>query len=273
MKTILFPTDFSENANHAMQFALQLAKDFDARLHLLNTYQIPYAYSVPNVNNLLEALKRNAIDDLANCVNNIKSNPEHKSLNITHEAISGDLINVVDDIETALDVDLIVLGTKGASGIKEVLIGSNAQQVVYHSKSSVLVIPEQASAFSFNNIALASDLTLVEEKKFNTFVSLCKKYHAKITVVSVESANTITENESINKQQLVEILSGIDHQFHMIKNDDITNGINSFVEENHSNILALISKKYSFFENIFHKSITNKLACHTKIPIFVMKEK
>lgn len=273
MKTILFPTDFSENANHAMQFALQLAKDFDARLHIINTYQIPYATSVPNVYNLLEALKKNSIDDLNKCVNGIKSNPDYNNLNITHDAISGDLINAIAEIESNHSIDLIVLGTKGASGIKEILIGSNAEQVVYHSKSSVLVVPNQTTEFSFNNITLASDLTPVDEKKFNTFVSLCKKYQAKVTVVSIQPTNKVNKNETTNHHQLNEILSGIEHHFQMINNDDISNSLNSFVEENQSNILALISKKYSFFENIFHKSITNKLACHTKIPIFVIKEK
>lgn len=274
MKTILFPTDFSENANHALQFALKIAEKFDAQLHIINTYQIPYATAAPTAHNLLDALKNNAIDELNSCIANIKSNPNYKNVIITTEAISGDLLNVIAEIESNSVIDLIVLGTKGASGVKEILIGSNAEQVVYHSKASVLVVPEKTPELSFAKVALATDLKpILDTTIFNVFLMLCENYSAEIKIVHIEQSNDLDTEISNEKIKISQLQKKNKHSFHTIKNDSIIDGLNNFVEENNSSILALVSRKYSFFENIFHKSISNKLTCHTKLPIFVIKEK
>jgi len=274
MKTILFPTDFSDNANHAMQYALQLAKDFEAHLHIINTYQIPYATAVPTAHHLIDALRKNAVDELNSCVMNIKSNHNYNNLSITSKAIAGDLLNAIAEIESNTSIDLIVLGTKGASGIKEVLIGSNAEQVVYHSKTSVLVVPENAPKFSFENVALATDLVPIPDTTiFNAFLTLCQNYASKIDVVYIEQSNISEIEKHTEKDNITDLLKKNNPSFHLIINASIIDGLNKFVEENNSNILGLVSRKYSFFDNIFHKSITNKLTCHTKLPIFVIKEK
>lgn len=274
MKRILFPTDFSENANQALQFALQIAKDFNAELHIINTYQIPFVTAAPTAYSLLDALKNNSVDELNNCLTSIKSDPNYKNLEIITEAISGDLLNAISEIESNSEIDLIVIGTKGASGMKEILIGSNAEQIVYHSKTSVLVVPEMTKGFSFENVVLATDLKPISDTSiFKTFLKLCKKYCKEIKVAYVEQPNNLAMEISKQKIKTTELLNENNHSFHTINNTNIIEGLDNFIKENNSNIIALFSRKYSFFESIFHKSISNKLTCHTKIPIFVIKEK
>ena len=70
-----------------------IAKDFDAKIHIINTYQIPYSTAAPATHQLLNALKIDASEELSKYINTIKSDSNYKNLTITHEAISGDLIN------------------------------------------------------------------------------------------------------------------------------------------------------------------------------------
>lgn len=274
MKNILFPTDFSKNANHALTYALKIAKDFDANLHIINTYLLPYSQAVPTTQKLLTALKKSSITELTDYIKKIKSDVNYKDLKITVDAFEGNLINVVTDLEAEINYDLIVLGTKGASGIKEILIGSNAEQVVYHAKASVFVIPENASNFSFNNLALAVDLKEIKDTAIvNSYLALCKKYDSKIQLITVNLKETLSDEEEDEKAKLISLFSNFNPSFHLINQVDVLEGLNNFIESNNLSALAVLSRKHSFIENIFHKSITDKLTCRFKIPIFVIKEK
>lgn len=273
MKNILFPTDFSKNANHALEYALTIAKDFGATLYIINTYQLPYSQAVPTTQKLLSALKESSITELKDYVIQITSRKEFNDLNIIYKAYEGNLINVVTDLENEINFDLIVLGTKGASGIKEILIGSNAEQVVFHAKTSVYVIPENASTFSFEKVALAVDLAPINNKSiFNSFLLMCKKYHTKIELITIENTNT-EKNKPIETKELSSIFGNLPLAFHKAFDTDVLTGLNHFVEQEKPTTLAAISRKHTFFETLFSKTLTDKLACRSKIPIFVIKEK
>ncbi|MGE0562079.1 MAG: universal stress protein [Flavobacteriales bacterium] len=274
MKNILFPTDFSDNANHALEFALKIAYDFNAKLHIINTYQVPYTQAVPTTQKLLNALKESSITELDEYVKKIISRHEYKNLNIIYQAYEGSLINVITDLERNLYFDLIVLGTKGASGMKEMLIGSNAEQVVFHAKTSVYVIPKNASSFLFEKVALAIDLNPINDSSiFNSFLLMCKKYHTKVDLITVVQNTNDTKSEKTNIEILNSIFADLTLSYHKIFNSDVLSGLNNFVEQEKPVVLAAISRKHSFFETIFSKTITDKLTCRSKIPIFVIKEK
>lgn len=274
MKNILFPTDFSKNANHALNYALTIAKDFGATLYIINTYQLPYSQAVPTTQKLLTALKESAITELQDCIKQIKAQEEFKNINITYQAYEGNLINVITDLEAEINFDLIVLGTKGASGIKEILIGSNAEQVVYHAKTSVYVIPENAPVFSFNQIALASDFMPINDYSiFNTLLFMCKKYHSAIQLVSVSIKDDNNINSHSELEKINSFFTGLTISSKKINNSDVLIGLDSYVTQYKPSTLVVISRKHTFFETLFAKTITDKLTCRSKIPIFVVKEK
>lgn len=274
MKNILFPTDFSENANHALQYALRISTDFNAILHLVNAYQLPYNQAAPSTYKLLDALKESSNNELLKCVHNIKSNSDYKALKVKHYAIQGNLINVVTELEKDINIDLIVLGTKGASGPKEVLIGSNAEQIVYHANTSVFVIPDNAPEFSFSKAVFATDLKQIKEANvFSVYLKMCKKYQTENQIVHFVSNENNINDTSKETKFLNTLFSTIHHTFYTEKTDDILKGINQFVEKHKHSLLVVFSRKHSFIETIFHKSITDKLTCRSKLPIFVIKEK
>jgi len=275
MKNILFPTDFSENASNALNYALRIAKDFNATLHILHAYQMPYSGSVPMTRKLLGALKDVAIKDLEKYKNDIINNPENEGVKIVAKAAAGNVINAVDNYANDTHVDLVVMGTKGASGIKEVLIGSNAEEVVKHSDKSLLIVPENAKEVAITKIAFAADFLNIENHNlFNGFINFCKTYNAEALIVNIEKDedSIYSSRKTFETKKYDHLFSGIKHGFHFEVDKDIVNGINKFIEANQCDMLTVVSHKYSFFDKIFHKSVTNRLTCHTEIPMFVIKE-
>lgn len=275
MKNILFPTDFSENANHALKFALKIAKDFGAKLHILNAYKMPYSSSSPMTRTLLETLEKSAEKDLLSCVNEIGNNQEYKDVEIKTKAIAGDVANSIDLYANKMGIDLIVMGTKGASGLKEVLIGSNAEEVVTHSDKSVLIVPENTNISQIKRIAFAIDFEEINESTFfGSFLSFAKKYNSETLFVNINQNNEVISSTKIENQksELEQIFNEVDCSFHSEKHEDIVDGINAFVKNNNCDMLAVLSRKHGFIEKIFHKSISNKLTCHAELPMFVVKE-
>jgi nucleotide-binding universal stress UspA family protein len=274
MKNILFPTDFSKNANNALNYALTIAKDFGATLHIINTYQLPNSRAVPTTQKLLVALKESAITELQDYVKQINIKEEYKNIIINYQAYEGNLINVISDLETEINFDLIVLGTKGASGIKEVLIGSNAEQVVYHAKTPVYVIPENAPVFTFNKTALAVDLNPINDYSiFDTLLSMCKKYNSSIQLVTVSLNDDNNKENPTGLEKIKSFFTGLTISLKNVKNNNVLAGLDGYVEQENPSTLVVISRKHTFFETLFSKTLTDKLACRSKIPIFVVKEK
>ncbi len=275
MKQILIPTDFSENANHALNFALVLATDFGATLHVINSYKMPYSSSSPMTRTLLDTLKESSLDDLAKCLAHIKSNPEFKDLNVKTQAFAGDVVNSIDEYANKIDADVVVMGTKGVSGIEEMLIGSNAEEVVIHSDKPVIIVPENSQISSVKKVAFAADLQSINNPDvLQSYISFAKKYKADTLMVNVgkdpSNSQSVEKLEEVKK--LDKLFSDVSHSFHFEDNEDVINGINKFVKLNECDMLTLFSRRHNFFEKIFHKSVTNKLTCQAELPIFVIKE-
>src|SRR5688572_32514277 len=126
MKTILALVDFSEVSTNALSFAAELSKRTSARLILSHILQKPEdeAEAIQKLNTI-EADLKNSFDSELNCESSVAN---------------GNLIDTLKKIITARHPDLIVMGTKGASGLKKMLIGSNTVKVIANTDLPVLVI-------------------------------------------------------------------------------------------------------------------------------------
>lgn len=254
MKGVLFPTDFSQNAENALQFAIEIAQKFNAQLHVVHAFQMPYATSAPMTGRLTDTLKEVAEKDLMDYKNKIISN--HKNLDIITKALVGDVINVVDDYSQIDDIDLIVMGTKGASGVKEVLIGSNAEEVVKHADKPVLIVPEKATQFSINKIAFASDFEDINlSEVFDVYIQFCQKFDAETYIINIEKEEDkfYSSKKSYEAKRLDVILSDVKHNFNFEVNENVLEGINSFVKQNKCDMLAVLSRKHNFLKRFFIK--------------------
>ena len=150
MKKILLPTDFSANAQTALNAALSTAKKFDSDLYILNTYNINVGHY-----GFFDQLEDKVKDASKNEMTKLKESvlasgfPEDK-LHLFSE--HGILTDIVKKMNKQFDFDLLIMGTKGASGVEEVLIGSRTADVVSSIQVPVLVVPENSTNFNFDVI-------------------------------------------------------------------------------------------------------------------------
>lgn len=274
MKTILVPTDFSECSINAAYYALNLAKIFNSSITLLNAYHVPTVGASYSLKGLNEELKKDSNSQLENIKK--KFNNDFKNIEINTRSSFGLGVTEILDELYRKEYDLIVMGTTGASGIKGVLLGSTTSAIIGSTKTPIMAVPLNVEYVTPKIFSLASDLKKINSPNNIDFLaSLATKLNSKINIIKVLDNNT--DDKSNNEETQIKILDidealkGLKHEFQIIETDNIEAELLKRTK-NIDNILTIIHKKRSFFEGIFHKSLSKKLAMHTKSPLLILQD-
>lgn len=274
MKQILFPTDFSENSEHALPFALEVARIFNADLTLFNAYKLPYSKS-----NLLVSMKDRMKKDTDKELEKLKSHSlkrdKYNHLNINTRSVSGGFVSSIPRVAANCSSNMIVMSTKGASGLKEMFIGSNTLEVIQTTSCPVLAIPENAKLKTIDKIAFATDFRSIKDpERLKPMFDI-----ARILNLPIEFVNVLREEDSISAEEkaanaiaLETMAEGIKTSIFYISNNDIINGLSEYIINIKPDLLVMLSRKHTLFERLFLKSITNKLSFRTEIPLLVLDE-
>jgi len=279
MKKVLLPTDFSENSWNAIKYALQLFKDQECVFILLNTYtpiiyQFEYMQSSAAQLRVMDAVKetsKHKLEELQKKINSEFSNPKH-----TFSQISSfnSLISEIDDLYSNNIMDIIVMGTKGASGVAGVLFGSNTIHVIKNAKCPVLAVPNDFSFETPHEILFPTDYEIeYQETHLKPIIEIAQKHISRINILHVFVGNGLTGNQEKNKSILETNFKNIAHLFHDVKNQNVPEAITNFQLKSRVNLLAMINNKHSFFENLFFKSTINQIGFHLNIPLLIIPSK
>jgi nucleotide-binding universal stress UspA family protein len=274
IKRILVPTDFSECAENAIRYAALFAKDINAaEVILLHAYKLPATYGEMAISVIAEDLiVEQEHEAEMEFVNQIQKLPELKYVPHTFihkNALIDDAIPVIAD---DMSIDLIIMGTKGAHGINEIVLGTNTYVITKKSKYPVLIIPENANYKSIQNIALATDYQALNKSTVDTLKYFNRIFRSNIHLVHIAENDIITEGEMAEAKSLNQHFKNINHHFHFIINTDLEKGLNTYVKEQNIDLLALIPRKHDFFHSLFNKSKSKKLIFHTEIPLLAIPD-
>lgn len=274
MKRILFPTDFSENSEHALPFALEIARLFGSEVTLFNTYQLPYSKS-----NLLVSIQDRMKLDSENGVNQLVTQiagiEKYKDIEVSTLSRSGGFVSLIPKVAKNNECNLIVMGTKGASGLKEMFIGSNTLEVIQTSHCPVLAIPENAVLKKLERISFATDFRQIKNpSQLNPLFHIARKLNVPIEFVYVLRKQDGDFNEQKAEQAILleKLAEGIKTSIFFISNEDIIDGLSEYINEVKPDLLSMLSRRHTLFERLFTKSITSKLSFRTEIPLLVLDE-
>lgn len=276
MKNILLPTDFSDNSWNAIQYAVELFKDEKCNFFLLNTYT-PIIYDVEYMNvgaasfGLIDAMREaseKGVSKLQKKIEKKYANSDHKFIQISS---FNTLTFEIQELSEAKPMDYIVMGTKGATGLDEVLFGSNTVHVIKKAKCPVLAIP---SGFSFEapkEILFPSDYEIsFKKKQVKPIVDIALSQTSKVHVLNVSYGYDLSEKQEKNKQKLNTLFNTISHVFHSVPDQNVTEAISEFQQKTRVNLLVMINNKHSFFENLFFKSKIKEIGFHLNVPFLVI---
>jgi nucleotide-binding universal stress UspA family protein len=280
MKHILLPTDFSENSWNAISYAINLFKDETCTFHLLNNYMpmvynVEYVLGYPAQFGLVDAMRNSSQVNLESLIKRIdkqfKNNPKHSfdtSLSLDN------LVSGIQEFILKRPVNLIIMGTKGATGAKEVLFGTNTVDVFQKVKCPTLAIPSGFQFEPLKDLLFPTDLEVpFKNTELEIVADLVKKHKSKIHALHILTGTNVTDTQARNKLELVSLFEELPFVYHEINNDSVTDGINRFQKDNKINVLIMCNNKHSFFENILFKSKVKQIGFHIQIPFLVIHSK
>ena len=277
MKRILFPTDFSETANNAFVYVLEMAKAFNAEVIVLHVYNLPpvsyegYPIYVAEVFETIELGKFENMKDQIPYLRKIAEDHQLNAIKMSYVLEEGDLIDVINRIAKKEKIDLIVMGTEGASGLKEVFLGSNTGSVIESVPITLLSVPNKVKFSTINKIAFTTRFRAKDHKALLQVVDFANRVNAKVKCLYVRTADSDFEETQIDKWR--EDFKNDPVEFIIIPDNDIEGTIFEFLDSEKIDILAMLTYKHSFFEDLFRTSFTKKLSYHSEIPILVFHEK
>jgi nucleotide-binding universal stress UspA family protein len=268
MKKILVPTDFSKNTHSAIDFAIDIVNRLEGEIILLNTYKL--ARRAGMFIGVEKMMREESKTEMAKLVRKVK--PRLKpGVILKSKVVKGDSINTVVLAANKMEIDLIIMGTQGASGLKEVFIGSTANGVINRTKIPVLAVPSSFKHKPIEVIVLSMSSNFNElGEKINTLKILANLYNSKIKGLHIKTGSGKTEVKGKAK----DILEGTDHTYHEMAGSTakINSIIQQYVKDNNADMLCMIKQKRGFWENLFHNSVTTIEVFHSEVPILVLQE-
>jgi nucleotide-binding universal stress UspA family protein len=276
MKKILFPTDFSETANNAFVYVLEMAKAFKAEVLVLHVYSLPivtYEGYPAYVAEVLDSVELNTFENFKDQIPYLKKIAEDHHFDlakINYILEQGDLVSVIKKIAKKEQVDLIVMGTHGASGLKESFLGSNTGSVLSNVPVTLLCVPHNAKFNSIQKIAFTTRFRNKDHKALQQVIDFANTINAKIKCLHVRTAESDVQESVIEKWR-----KDFEHDsvsFFTIPDNDVETTVFDFITSQEIDVLAMLTYKRSFFQELFRESLAKKMTYHTEIPLLVLHE-
>ena len=274
MEYILVPTDFSKNAFNALEYAIDVAKLFEAKIIILHTYEIP-AGGASSLKNISYKLKEFAEEEIVRLHNRIVRKGLNDDVSIEFDNLNTNIVTGIRDMVETNDIGLVIMGTAGASGLKEIFLGSNTSEVIKNISCPVIAVPKNASFKKIENIIFATDFDMsCENENIPLIIDLTKRLKARLTMVNIQTVGTdfATTRDNADKffEKCKDALKDINYDYHYIIDEDITSGINKAYKNNKADLLVMIKKSHGLIDYLFNKSMTESVVSDAKLPLLTI---
>lgn len=277
MKTILLPTDFSNNSINAINYAINLLANENCEFYLLNI-QTASSFITDDLMTVstTATIYQTIINTSKKSINNLISSIEKKYKNekhTFHDIVDYDnFIDAINQISEEKKIDLIVMGTKGASGANKLIFGSNTARVMQRCKVPVLAIPDNCKFIKLNTIAFTSNYSSsYSRKELKPLIDIADLYNSKIDVLHLTTTKSLSPEQKNNKGLLDSCFKNITHEFVDLESDDIFKTVQDYIAKNNIKMLAMMSRKHSFLERLFARHLVETFAFSIEIPFLVME--
>lgn len=267
MKSILIPTDFSENSIQAIDFAVHKLGDDDCVYLILNVFQIPQG-GQSGLFYLLEEMQKQADKDMKDLMRKLENRYSGKKPQFKSKVLQGDLSDQVNAMANTVKADCVVMGTKGASGLKEVLIGSNAVAMMTSLKKPVYAIPEDHQYKAIKELILAYDGLPMDQSVAEAAKFYAVKHHLSIDFIHIRIGE---ENPIQNWKETKAMFEDVAVELIEKHAESFEEGLKAATQDKEA-LLVMIRHKQTFWERLFNLSDSRKALMHSKLPVLVIPE-
>jgi nucleotide-binding universal stress UspA family protein len=274
MVNILVPTDFSDLSRVAINYAVKVANKLNGTLtllHVVTVIQPTRASMRLRLEALEEELLRCAKEDMEMLIAELAGKLK-TTKPLEYKIVQGSSFNATVKIEAKkLRSGLIVIGTRGANGLKKVVLGSNTASLIEISHIPVLVVPELAEFTSLKNLVYATDLMHLEDE-IATMLPYVKIFESTLHIFHAASgAKAVAPAEA----KIKAAIAGVDYgkfKIRVVADKEVDKAVETYVKETTSDLLATFTREHSVYEKLFERSLTRKLAFQSRLPLLAFRQ-
>ncbi|ASO07066.1 universal stress protein [Arenibacter algicola] len=274
-RRILCPTDFSKNAQNAIEYAVKLFKNETCVFYILNTYNAePYTMELAIARDL-EEFREKSIGGLRVILEWLSHDDNSRNHEFHVVSECGNLLDIIKTMVDKQDIEMVVMGTQGATNSRIEIFGSQTVLAMEEIRNCpMLAIPSKTIYKEIKEIVFPTDYrTTFKRREFQYLVDIAKMSNSSIVVLNVVNKNeSLDEDQVTNKNLLKDYFEDLDYSFHTLKNKDIQAAINSFIESRGSDMVSFINRRHSFFGMILSRPMVKNLNYHTGIPVLALHE-
>lgn len=280
MIKILVPVDFSSCSRKAVNFAVQTARHFSVEIDLLHIFERTGSAYTDYVG-LDKELNQSLILDAQRKLALIKSEFEGEGIIISAKVRIGMISESILQESEERGNDFIVMGTTGSEGIKKVVFGSQTADVIGKSVIPVLSVPDNYTWKRPESLLFATNHFEKDPAILDQLFKIADLYKAKMeiavftdqvkdpAITYVEHNYKILEYERFLKDHYKKTRIDVTHLY----GKDLEKSLQDHIAKQESDILVMITYKRSFFDRIFHPSITKQMSYHVKVPLLAIPYK
>ena len=277
LRKIVIPTDFSENAYNAMQYACQLFKYQHCDFYILHAYADEVYNLKPDatreeLQDNKERIYERTKERLAESVVRIREyspNPKH---NFEAVAAFGTLTDEINDLVNQMNLDLAIMGTRGETNDRSITFGSNTLQVLKYVQCPVLAIPEEYAFHPPRQLLFPSNyLVPYKRRELKLLCELAWSYRAEVHMLYIDPMQKLSLRQEDNVRFLKENLNKIQLSCETTDEKDKTIAITKYIVHNDIDMLVMVNTRHSHFENMIHQSTIDKIGLHLKVPLLVLQ--
>lgn len=279
MKKILVPTDFSENSKHALRIAAKLATRLGATLEIMHANTaLAYAPPLPEyagtVQYNLDDYYEQVTTELFNLKTELIAEPGNVSLQIETRIEEGFLHSSINRVAGEDNVDLIIMGTKGATGAVEFLVGSNTEKVIRTCVCPILAIPGTAGdAFEPKTVVLASTLQIDQFPAFKALAAWQEFFPFEVQVLYLNNPAGFGNNDEID-QAVANFAekAGLKNVSANISNNTFNEeaSILHFAKEVKADLIVMATHQRQGLSHLVFGSLTEDTVNHSDTPVLAV---
>ncbi|MEN3322151.1 universal stress protein [Mariniflexile soesokkakense] len=277
MRKILIPTDFSENATNALEYAIALFKYEISEFFIMHAYQDDiYAEdlkvtreTLSDVTEMVGNRSKIRLESIKQHAYKILPNPRH-----TYHIVSSNniLVDEADKIVDKENIDVIVMGTRGYTNDSKITFGSHTLQVLKYVSCPVLVIPEKYKYKKPLHILFPTNYLIpYKRRELKLLCEMVCPYNALIDILYITSSRGLSMRQQDNQDFIKNELCKNDLNFKTVNSKNITNTINSYIKENSVDMLVMVNNRHTFLEDILMQSTIDKMGLYINIPFCVLQ--
>ncbi|MGJ8716306.1 MAG: universal stress protein [Maribacter stanieri] len=279
MKHILIPTDFSDNAWNALVYGISFFKKTHCTFHIvhinaINTNSSGEAAMYVSSDLLEKTILAESREKLKVLIKKVEKLPLNTKHYFKTQAIYGFLTDQLKDQVKEKNIELIIMGTKGSSGLKAVSIGSNTGNVITKVPCTIMAVPESATYESVKEIGFPSDLNLAYEIKIlDTIKDIILLKNSALRLLYISSkGEELNTNQIKIKNLLLDYFKETECTFHEVTGKKIDESVQCFTESRNLDMLIMVAKNLNFLESILFRPTVERISYHTKVPFLVIHE-